>query len=90
VIHSPSTLAQKYWITNSAIDAKWCVVFAQTIVGKENHGIHGFLVPIRDENMKICKNVRLHDMGAKMVRQAQSSEHAANIREERKRERERG
>jgi hypothetical protein len=43
-IHSPTTLSQKYWITNSAVHAQWCVVFAQTIIGSTNHGIHGFLV----------------------------------------------
>lgn len=32
VINTPSTLAQKYWITNSAVHAKWVVVFAQLII----------------------------------------------------------
>ncbi len=49
VIRTPSTLAQKYWITNSAVHAKWAVVFAQMIIGEVNHGIHGFLVRIRNE-----------------------------------------
>lgn len=44
IIHSPSTLSQKYWITNSAVHAQWCVVFAQLLMGGQNHGIHGFLV----------------------------------------------
>ena len=29
IINTPSPLAQKYWITNGAIHAKHCVVFAQ-------------------------------------------------------------
>ena len=49
VIRTPTTLAQKYWITNSAVHAKWAVVFAQMIIADENHGIHGFLVRIRNE-----------------------------------------
>lgn len=49
VIRTPTTLAQKYWITNSAVHAKWAVVFAQLLIGSTNHGIHGFLVRIRDE-----------------------------------------
>ena len=49
VIRTPTTLAQKYWITNSAVHAKWAVVFAQLIIGQQNHGIHGFLVRIRNE-----------------------------------------
>lgn len=61
LINSPSTLSQKYWITNSAVDAQWCVVFAQTIVNGAQQGIHGFLVPIRDAQHRVCKNVRLED-----------------------------
>lgn len=67
VINSPTTLSQKYWITNSAVHARWCIVFAQTVVADQQQGIHGFLVQIRDDDMRVCKNVRLHDMGAKMV-----------------------
>lgn len=44
IIHSPTTLSHKYWITNSAVHAQWCVVFAQLLMGNKNHGIHGFLV----------------------------------------------
>ena len=67
VINTPSTLAQKYWITNSAIHAQWVIVFAQTIIDGENHGIHGFLVRIRDhETHRPMQNVRIEDMGYKM------------------------
>ena len=66
-INTPSTLAQKYWITNSAIHAQWIIVFAQTIIDGENHGIHGFLVRIRDhETHRPLPNVRIEDMGYKM------------------------
>jgi acyl-CoA oxidase len=44
IIHSPTTLSQKYWITNSAVHAQWCVVFAQLMMGGKNQGIHGLLV----------------------------------------------
>uniref|UniRef100_A0A383WDA5 Acyl-coenzyme A oxidase n=1 Tax=Tetradesmus obliquus TaxID=3088 RepID=A0A383WDA5_TETOB len=66
IIHSPSTLSQKYWITNSAVHAQWCVVFAQLLMGGQNHGIHGFLVRIRNDDMTPCKGVTIHDMGHKM------------------------
>ena len=49
IIHTPTTLAQKYWITNSAVHAKFAVVFAQLFIGSTNHGIHGFLTRIRNE-----------------------------------------
>eukprot|EP01135_Chromosphaera_perkinsii_P008548 Nk52_evm14s1400 gene=Nk52_evmTU14s1400 len=77
VIHSPSTLAKKYWITNGAIHAHWCVVFARlkTPQGEkegqvEDHGVHGFLVQIRDlaavENGTPCDGVEIADMGMKI------------------------
>ncbi|CAK4626871.1 unnamed protein product [Aphanomyces euteiches] len=66
IINTPTILAQKYWITNSAVHAKWVVVFAQLQIQGEEHGIHAFLVRIRDENMKLCDNVRVEDMGHKM------------------------
>mmetsp|Transcript_28352 Transcript_28352/g.50648 ORF Transcript_28352/g.50648 Transcript_28352/m.50648 type:complete len:644 (-) Transcript_28352:428-2359(-) len=66
VIHTPTTLAQKYWITNGAVHAKWAVVFAQLLIGSVNHGIHGFLVRIRDNDMSVMPGVRVEDMGHKM------------------------
>lgn len=53
VINTPTPLAQKYWITNGAVHAKHIIVFAQTYVDGTNHGIHGILVPIRDNNLKV-------------------------------------
>lgn len=66
IINTPSTLAQKYWITNSAVHARWCVVFAQLIIDKTNYGIHGFLVRIRNDDHTIVKGVKIEDMGIKM------------------------
>lgn len=54
IVNTPTTLAQKYWITNGAIHAKHCVVFAQLMVKGENHGIHGILVRIRDNDLKVA------------------------------------
>ena len=65
-INTPSTLAQKYWITNSAVHAKWCVVFAQLLMAGKQEGIHAFLVRIRDEQMRPMAGVRIEDMGHKM------------------------
>ena len=33
IVNTPTPLAQKYWITNGAIHAKHCIVFAQLNVG---------------------------------------------------------
>ena len=52
IVNSPSILSQKYWITNGAVHAKHCVVFARVIVDGTDHGIHGVLVRIRDNGLK--------------------------------------
>ena len=67
-INTPSTLAQKYWITNGAVHAHHCVVFAQLIVEGTNQGIHAILVPIRDKDLNPMPGVTIEDMGHKMVR----------------------
>ncbi|KAI8827148.1 acyl-CoA dehydrogenase/oxidase [Fimicolochytrium jonesii] len=66
IINTPSTLAQKYWITNGAVHAKWCVVFAQTFVKGKHEGINVFLVRIRNEDLSVAPGVRVEDMGFKM------------------------
>eukprot|EP01127_Copromyxa_protea_P008791 TRINITY_DN2022_c0_g1_i1.p1 TRINITY_DN2022_c0_g1~~TRINITY_DN2022_c0_g1_i1.p1 ORF type:complete len:655 (-),score=138.33 TRINITY_DN2022_c0_g1_i1:23-1987(-) len=66
IINSPTTLSQKYWITNSAVHAQWVVVFAQLHVKGVNEGIHGFLVRLRNPDMTPCKGISIHDMGAKI------------------------
>ena len=67
VIHTTTPLAQKYWITNGATHAHWAVVFAQLLIHGENHGIHGFLVRIRDHRTMLpMPGVTIHDMGHKM------------------------
>lgn len=51
IVNSPSTLSQKYWITNGAVHAKHCVVFARTIIDGTDYGIHGVIVRIRDDSL---------------------------------------
>ncbi|TPX61244.1 acyl-CoA oxidase [Spizellomyces sp. 'palustris'] len=66
IINTPSTLAQKYWITNGAVHAKWAVVFAQTFVKGKHEGINVFLVRIRNEDLSVAPGVRVEDMGYKI------------------------
>lgn len=66
IIDSPTALSQKYWITNGAIHAKHCIVFAQLIIDGISHGIHGILVRIRDDDMKVMPGVTVEDMGYKI------------------------
>ncbi|MBI2603675.1 MAG: acyl-CoA dehydrogenase family protein [Deltaproteobacteria bacterium] len=66
VINTPSTLAQKYWITNGYCHAHWAVVFAQLKVKGQSQGVHGFLVRIRNEDLSPVEGVTIQDMGMKM------------------------
>jgi len=66
VVNTPTTLAQKYWITNGAVHAKHVVVFAHLYVGGVNEGIHGIVVRIRDDNLNKMPNVVVDDMGHKI------------------------
>lgn len=73
-LHTPTTLAQKYWITNSAIHAQFSVVFARLLLPSEeadkeydDQGVHGFLVPIRElESHAVSQGVKIWDMGHKI------------------------
>lgn len=66
IINTPTPQAQKYWITNSAVHAQWCAVFAQLIIDGKEYGVHAFVVRIRSDDHSICKGVRVEDMGHKM------------------------
>ena len=66
IINTPTPLAQKYWITNGAMHAHYCIVFAQTYVHDKHEGINAFLVPIRDKQLNTLKGVTIHDMGYKL------------------------
>ena len=66
VVHSPTDLSQKYWISNGYHHANMAVVFGQTIVNGKNEGINAFLVPIRDGEMKLQPGVQCRDMGVKI------------------------
>ena len=66
VVNTPSTLAQKYWITNGAVHAHWAVVFARLLVHGEDNGIHGVMVRIRNNDLSVAPGVRVEDMGYKM------------------------
>ena len=52
--------------TNGAVHAHYCVVFARLIIHGEDEGIHGFLVRIRDEKLKMMPGVTVWDMGHKI------------------------
>ncbi|MBV9490164.1 MAG: acyl-CoA dehydrogenase family protein [Verrucomicrobia bacterium] len=66
VINSPSYSAGKNYIGNAARDGRMATVFAQLEVGGERHGVHAFLVPIRNEAGEILPGITVEDNGLKM------------------------
>ena len=66
IVNTPTTMSQKYWITNSVNHANYALVFGQTIVKGKNEGVNAFLVKVRDEKMEPMPGVKIIDMGIKM------------------------
>jgi acyl-CoA oxidase len=66
VIETPSDAARKEYIGNAGEHGRMAAVFAQLTVGGEEHGVHVFVVPVRDEDGTMCEGVRIEDDGEKM------------------------
>ncbi len=66
VITSPHWAAGKNYIGNGACHGRLATVFAQLETDGERHGVHAFLVPLRDENNHVLPGVRIEDNGPKM------------------------
>jgi acyl-CoA oxidase len=65
VITTPDDSARKDYIGNAALHAQTAVVFAQLEVDGEGHGVHAFVVPLRDEG-RVLPGIRIEDDGLKM------------------------
>ncbi|OON15690.1 acyl-CoA dehydrogenase, middle domain protein [Opisthorchis viverrini] len=55
VVNTPTVEASKYWITNGALHAHHCILFARLLLGGQDQGVHAFLVPIRDQNLQSAR-----------------------------------
>ena len=66
VIQTPTDHDHKEWIGNAAVDGTMATVFAQLVIDGEGHGVHGFLVPIRGDDGRPARGVRIADSGHKM------------------------
>jgi acyl-CoA oxidase len=66
VLHTPDEDARKDYIGNAARDGRMAAVFAQLITDGDTHGVHCFLVPIRDDAGDPMPGVRIEDCGHKM------------------------
>jgi acyl-CoA oxidase len=64
-LHTPHQAARKDYIGNAAKDGRMAVVFAQLISGGTNHGVHAWLVPIRNDDGTPCAGVTIGDAGPK-------------------------
>jgi acyl-CoA oxidase len=65
VITTPDDAARKDYIGSAATHAHVAVVFAQLEVAGEGHGVHAFVVPIREDG-RLLAGVRAEDDGLKM------------------------
>ena len=65
VVHTPHERAGKDYIGNAAVYGHMATVFAQLEVRGERHGVHAFLVPIRDELGRPLPGIRIADRGSK-------------------------
>ena len=65
VVNSPTPSSRKDYIGNAAKHATMAAVFAQLVTKGETHGVHCFLVPIRDEKGRDLPGVTTSDCGHK-------------------------
>ena len=66
IIHSPTRSSWKDYIGNAAMHARMATVFAQLEVNGEQHGVHAFLVPLRDTNGNVLPGITIEDNGRKI------------------------
>lgn len=66
ILHTPNELARKEYIGNAAVHAQAATVFAQLITNGESHGVHAFVVPLRDKRGNVHEGIRIGDNGRKL------------------------
>jgi acyl-CoA oxidase len=64
-LHTPHQAARKDYIGNAAKDARMAVVFAQLLTQGKNHGVHAWIVPVRNADGTPCEGVTIEDDGPK-------------------------
>ncbi|XP_028031476.1 probable peroxisomal acyl-coenzyme A oxidase 1 isoform X1 [Bombyx mandarina] len=67
VLHSPTVTSYKWWPGALGHTANYCVVVAQLHTKGQCHGIHSFIVQVRDEETHMpLAGIRVGEIGAKM------------------------
>ena len=65
-LHSPTFTSGKNYIGNAGVHGKIATVFAQLETRGERHGVHAFVVPLRDDEGHPLPGIRLEDNGEKL------------------------
>jgi acyl-CoA oxidase len=72
IVTTPDDGAIKWWIGNAAEDGRMATVFARLKVPSaamgtlDDHGVHAFVVPLRNEKGECVPGVEIHDCGYKV------------------------
>ncbi|XP_060084929.1 peroxisomal acyl-coenzyme A oxidase 1-like [Ylistrum balloti] len=66
VLNSPTITSMKYWPANLGKTVNCCVVMAKLVTQGKSHGIHSFVVSLRDlETHKTLPGIEVGDIGPK-------------------------
>lgn len=66
VLHSPTLTSMKYWPGNLGKTVNYCIIMAQLYTKGKCHGIHTFLLPLRDlQTHESLPGIELGDIGPK-------------------------
>lgn len=65
-MNTPTVSATKFWPGDLGIWGTHAIVFAQLIIHGKSHGVHGFIVPVRDTNtFELLPGIDAGDIGPK-------------------------
>ncbi|XP_021378180.1 peroxisomal acyl-coenzyme A oxidase 1-like [Mizuhopecten yessoensis] len=66
ILHSPSLTSMKYWPGNLGKTVNFCIIMAQLYTKGKCHGIHTFLLPLRNlQTHQSLPGIELGDIGPK-------------------------
>lgn len=66
ILNTPSLLAMKWWPGTLGKVGTHAIVYAQLILDGKEHGVHAFMLQIRDENHRPLPGITIGDLGPKM------------------------
>lgn len=65
VLNTPSLSATKWWVGSMGKSANYAILMAQLYTKGTCHGIHAFLLRLRDDNHKVLPGMTVGDIGPK-------------------------